>query len=71
MLWSARLGALLADEHASQTRRALADGVAVTAAAVIATAPLMAFQFEALRSRPCPEPARAAGGRARNVARDA
>ncbi len=48
MLWSARLASLLAGREPRATRRALADGVAVTAAATVATAPLMAYQFEAL-----------------------
>ena len=49
MLWSARLAALLAaDARAGSTRRALADGAAVTIAATAATAPLMAHHFDAL-----------------------
>jgi competence protein ComEC len=49
MLWSARLGELLAGEPGrSPARRALADGVAVTVAATAATAPLMAHHFDAL-----------------------
>ena len=48
MLWSARLASLLAGREPRASRRALADGVAVTAAATVATAPLMAYQFEAL-----------------------
>ena len=47
LLWSGRLTSLLAG-HAKRgsPRRALAEGVAVTAAATVATAPLMAHHFD-------------------------
>jgi competence protein ComEC len=49
LLWTGRLAALL-DGGAGRgsTRRALAEGVAVTAAATLATAPLMAHHFDSL-----------------------
>ncbi|MGH2983151.1 MAG: ComEC/Rec2 family competence protein, partial [Solirubrobacterales bacterium] len=47
LLWSARLTRLLAGPGGrGSPRRALAEGVAVTAAATVATAPLMAHQFD-------------------------
>ena len=49
MLWSRRLGSLLAaDGRPGGARRALADGVAVTVSATVATAPLMAHAFGTL-----------------------
>ncbi|MGZ5341596.1 MAG: ComEC/Rec2 family competence protein [Solirubrobacterales bacterium] len=46
-LWTGRIAALLADRAESAPwRRALAEGVAMTVAATIATAPLMAVHFE-------------------------
>ncbi len=47
LIWSARLTAVLAGTAAAGSpRRALAEGVAVTAAATVATAPLMAHHFD-------------------------
>jgi len=47
LLWSARLSRLLAGTaERSSPRRALAEGAAVTAAATVATAPLMAHHFD-------------------------
>jgi len=47
LLWSARLSRLLAGtSERGSPRRALADGVAVTVAATVATAPLMAHHFD-------------------------
>ena len=49
MLWSHRLAAaLVGAARAGETRRALADGVAVTVSATLATAPLMANAFGTL-----------------------
>jgi competence protein ComEC len=50
MLWSSRLAAVLAarGRSGSPTRRALAEGVAMTAAATVATVPLMAHHFDVL-----------------------
>ena len=51
--------------------RVLADGVAITVAATLATAPLLAHHFGAVPAGgPAGEPPRAAGGRAGHVARD-
>ncbi len=47
LLWCGRLASLLAGgAPRGSVRRALADGVAVTAAATVATAPLMAHHFD-------------------------
>ncbi|HEX6585184.1 MAG TPA: ComEC/Rec2 family competence protein [Solirubrobacterales bacterium] len=47
LLWSARLVPILvADADRASTRRAIAEGVAVTVTATLATAPLMAHHFE-------------------------
>ncbi|HET8592667.1 MAG TPA: ComEC/Rec2 family competence protein, partial [Solirubrobacterales bacterium] len=47
LLWSARLvPVLVADADRTSTRRAIAEGVAVTITATLATAPLMAHHFE-------------------------
>jgi competence protein ComEC len=47
LLWSGRLATVLAGRaDRGSPRRALADGVAVTAAATVATAPLMAHHFD-------------------------
>ena len=47
LIWSARLTVVLAGAAArGSPRRALAEGVAVTAAATVATAPLMAHHFD-------------------------
>jgi competence protein ComEC len=52
MLWSSRLAALLGARSGSgienPTRRALVEGVAMTAAATVATVPLMAHHFDVL-----------------------
>jgi competence protein ComEC len=49
LLWTSRLAGLLgAGSPRSSPRRALADGAAMTAAATVATAPLMAHHFESL-----------------------
>jgi competence protein ComEC len=49
LLWTGRLTALLAgDADRGSPRRAVAEGVAVTVAATVATAPLMAHHFDAL-----------------------
>ena len=49
LLWAGRLAALLAGGADRATpRRAVADGVAVTVAATVATAPLMAHHFDSL-----------------------
>ena len=51
-------------------RTGLVDGLAVTVAATLATAPLMAFHFESFPGDDARgEPARSAGGRTGNVAR--
>jgi competence protein ComEC len=48
LLWSSRLAAALADRtQRASPRRAVAEGIAVTAAATAATAPLMAHHFDA------------------------
>ncbi len=47
-LWTARLASLLSGDAArGSARRALAEGVAMTVAATVATAPLMVHHFEA------------------------
>jgi competence protein ComEC len=46
--WSRRLANVIAGEGAGRVRRAAADGVAMTVAATLATAPLSAHHFEAL-----------------------
>jgi competence protein ComEC len=47
LLWSARLAAIFGGDAArGSARRALAEGVAVTVAATVATAPLMAHHFD-------------------------
>ncbi len=49
LLWTGRLAALVAGDAASGlARRAVAEGVAVTVAATLATAPLMAHHFDSL-----------------------
>ena len=49
LLWAGRLSALLAvGAERSAPRRAVAEGVAVTVAATVATAPLMAHHFDSL-----------------------
>ena len=49
LLWTGRLAALVAGEaERGSPRRAVAEGVAVTAAATVATAPLMAHHFDSL-----------------------
>ena len=54
-LWVAPLRDLLAGRGApSPGRRGLAEAAAITLAATLATAPLMAHHFDESRPRPCP-----------------
>ncbi len=49
-LWSSRIGALLAGGTGRRSpRRAVADGIAMTIAATVATAPLVAHHFDAVQ----------------------
>ena len=55
MLWARRLASAIGgDAERGSARRALAEAVAVTAAATVATAPLMAEAFDQFSRPPCP-----------------
>ena len=73
MLWAKRLAAVLSgDVERRSARHALAEAIAVTASATVATAPLMAAGLRAvLAGRPARERPGSPGGCARDVARDA